>query len=706
MPRKITRKTELSKIESVREQLQKRFNAIDKGFMDQHERSDDILDYWDIYACKLGARQLYAGESRSFLPFVRDAIRARRTRFTNQVFPQAGRYIEVTSEDGQIPHAMMALAEYYIEEAGLREQIIPAAFVQGDVEGQMTALVSWETSERHVVSRESKPISIGGIEFPELGEVESVGEESFTEGMPKVEIIADCDYLLLPPTANTIKDALGDGGSVTVIRRWNETKIDEMIDRGEVREDQGEALKGMMGRIDPPKANLGKALAGFAGIRGVGENKSAYVYRTWTMVKIPGLEGKRLVLAYYGGYDLILGCHLCPYWNDKADVVSQPVEKLAGLHKGQSLVKPVADIQYQANDYFNEGADSATRALLPIVATDPEKNPKVSSMVLDMGAVWETSPRDTSFMAFPALYEKAMPLIEALKAQIFQSLSVNPSMIPQRTSARKPTQAEIAAEQAVDLLTVSDAVTNMETGVLTPIVGLMMDYDYQFRDRPLTVRSFGDLGVKAEMIAIPPQQAGKRWRFRWFGVEAARAAAQIQQQISAINVLMPMTQHPSIAQSGYRMDLVPLVRSVVESAFGPRLAPEIFKSVVDEFSLDPELENELLAQGLNMPISPLDNFAKHMQMHAPLLQQFPPLTPAHTAAQKHIQAHQQGERVKQMAQAMQQAQGQPPVSTGGSPRGPRRGATPTMPRGGQQPPGAIHADQMPMAGAVTMPRKM
>lgn len=705
MPRKITRKTELSKIESVREQLQKRFNAIDKGFMDQHERSDDILDYWDIYACKLGARQLYAGESRSFLPFVRDAIRARRTRFTNQVFPQAGRYIEVTSEDGEIPHAMMALAEYYIEEAQLRTQIIPALFVQGDVEGQMTVLVSWETTDRHIVVRESKPVSIGGIEMPELGEVEEVSQQTITDGRPKVEIIPDCDYLLLPPTADTTGDALANGGSITVIRRWNETKIDEMIDRGEIREDQGEALKGMMGRIDPPKANLAKALAGYAGIRGVGENKSAYVYRTWTMVKIPSLDGPRLVLAYYGGYDLILGCHLCPYWNDKPDVISQPVEKLAGLHKGQSLVKPVADIQYQANDYFNEAADSATRALLPIVATDPEKNPRVSSMVLDMGAVWETSPRDTSFMAFPALYEKALPLIEGLKAQIFQSLSVNPSMIPQRTSARKPTQAEIAAEQAVDLLTVSDVVTNMESGNLTPIIGLMMDYDYQFRDRDLMVRSFGDLGVKAEMVAIPPQQAGKRWRFRWFGVEAARAAAQIQQQISAINVIMPMTQHPSIAQSGYRMDLVPLVRSVVESAFGPRLAPEIFKSIVDEFALDPELENELLIQGLDMPISPLDNFAKHMQAHVPLLQQFAPLTPAHAAVQKHVQAHQQGEQVKQLAAMMAQAGGPSPIA-GPQARGPRRGAAPQPPRGPQQPPGAIHADRMPMAGSVVMPRKV
>jgi hypothetical protein len=95
---------------------------------------------------------------------------------------------------------------------------------------------------------------------------------------------------------------------------------------------------------------------------------------------------------------------------------------------------------------------------MPIVMTDPEKNPKVSSMVLGLAAVWETSPNDTQFAEFPELWENAMAARQACQAQIFQTLGVNPAMIPQGHRRRhKRNQAEIANEQQVDLLTTADA---------------------------------------------------------------------------------------------------------------------------------------------------------------------------------------------------------------------------------------------------------
>jgi hypothetical protein len=48
----------------------------------------------------------------------------------------------------------------------------------------------------------------------------------------------------------------------------------------------------------------------------------------------------------------------------------------------------------------------------------------------------------------------------ACQTQIFQTLGVNPAMMPQSPAATtKRNQAEIANEQAVDLLTTADAVT-------------------------------------------------------------------------------------------------------------------------------------------------------------------------------------------------------------------------------------------------------
>jgi len=59
----------------------------------------------------------------------------------------------------------------------------------------------------------------------------------------------------------------------------------------------------------------------------------------------------------------------------------------------------------------------------------------------------------------------------------------------------------------------------------------------------------------------------------------------------------------------------------------------------------------------------------------------------------------------QMQQAMQQqmaGRDQP----GPPPGKPQPGATPGQPRPAKGPPGMIHRDRMPMAGALPMPRKM
>src|SRR5437868_11794183 len=107
------RNEELSTREDVKQTLLELYKDVEKGFADQWERSNDQMDYWDLYNCKLGQRQFYDGNSRIFVPIVHDAINARVTRFVNQIFPQSGRYVEVTTEDATLPHSIMALLEHY-----------------------------------------------------------------------------------------------------------------------------------------------------------------------------------------------------------------------------------------------------------------------------------------------------------------------------------------------------------------------------------------------------------------------------------------------------------------------------------------------------------------------------------------------------------------------------------------------------------------
>jgi hypothetical protein len=128
------------------------------------------------------------------------------------------------------------------------------------------------------------------------------------------------------------------------------------------------------------------------------------------------------------------------------------------------------------------------------------------------------------------------------------------------------------------------------------------------------------------------------------------------------------------------------------------LSPLTFKDSRKERSFDPEQENTILLEGLQVPVHMMDDLQKHMQSHMQALQ----MTGDPTGLIKlHMQAHMQMAQAMQ-AQAAQQQLGppQPPQGPqGGNGAGPRAGAAPGQQRPAQQPAGAIHADRMkdPMA---------
>src|SRR5713226_7767878 len=426
----ITRKTQLARRDSVKRELRKVFTAVAKGYQDQADRSDDNLDFWDAYNCKLTSKQFYNGNAKVYVQLIHNAIEARKTRFLNQIFPQAGRYIEVTTEDGEIPHATMALMELHIKRAELRTKVMPALLVTGDVEGQYTLCVTWGGTKRHVVSRETRPIQIGGIDHPDLGDVDNLKEEVIEDEGPQVDVVADADLLILPVTAETVEAALECGGSVTTLCRWTEARGEALIKSGEIDSElSAELLVEMRRGSEASTPDTAKKLAEAAGIKAGG--KYLLVYRSWLRIELNGEQ--RLVLAYYGGDDEILGCKLCPYWCDKPDIISRPVKKMPGVAKGMSPVKPCMDMQYLANDFVNMGADSGIFTVNPVVLTDPLKNPRVESMVLDSMAIWETSPRDTSTLQFPAVYTHAFSIVQAAERYINATLGVNAAMLPQST---------------------------------------------------------------------------------------------------------------------------------------------------------------------------------------------------------------------------------------------------------------------------------
>ena len=694
----LPRKADLSKRAGVKDQLKDLFDAVLEGFTDQGQRSDDIQDYWDIYNCRLTGMQKYDGNSQIFVPIVHNAVNARKTRFVNQMFPRSGRNVEVTSADGSQPYAEMALLEYYITKAKLRTQVMPALMVNGDVEGQYNLLVEWCSQERHVTYKTwDTPEMEPGMENPAAGKIETIVEEKLETAWPEVEVISDCDILILPETAASVEEAISVGGSVTVIRRWTKAKIQQMARDGHIRKDASKALIGQLADYDPKNSQKKKHLEA-AGVQSNGTLKFALVYQTWGVLEIAGQ--RRLCLSFYGGEDTVLGCRRNPLWSDKVPLVSVPVDKISGSFKGISKVRAVADMQYFANDAINEAADSAAYSLLPIVMTDPEKNPRIGSMVMSLAAVWETSPKDTQFAQFPELWKDGFAMVAAAKTEVAQTLSVSPAAITGGggSGKGKPNQAEVAQEQQVDLLTTADAVTVVEQGVLSPMLELFVEMDHQYRDKDIMVKQFGRMGLEATMESVPPIQFGTRYEYRWFGVEQARSAQQIQQQIAGMNVIRGI---PPEQLGGYKVNLVPIITQLVENTFGPRLAPLVFQSPEQQMPVPVEQENTLLLAGYEVPTHELDDDVQHIQQHTMLLQEREgaPAIPNKKKILAHIFAHAQQMQKKQQAQmATQGAPGVPGGAIGPQPEPgvagtPRIGAQPGQPRP-QGPPGLIHQDQL------------
>jgi hypothetical protein len=705
-----SRDEELCHKEELRETLSKLYNDVEKAVTGQQDRTNNTLDYWDMYNCILSGKQYYNGTSKIFLPLVHNAVNARKTRFTNQVFPTSQRNVEVISEDADIPNSLVSLIEHYVRKARLRTQVIPALIKNGDVEGQYTVYVDWITNKRDVVYKKFKPLEIELAENElmedEDEQVEDIVEEEVIHQYPSVEVISDADFAVFPATSNSVEQALEAGGGAVILRRWSKATIKQKIADGLIDEEGGKALLSVMGAQQQggQPRDTAKAMTDAAGIKKDARGTFALVYEVWAKLsykqKGEDKPKKRIYKMFFGGPEIFLSCKRNPWWSDKLPIISCPVEKVVGSFKGKSKISAgVADLQILANDAVNEGMDSAAYALLPIVMTDPEKNPKISSMIMSLAAIWETNPNDTQFAQFPQLWKEAFEIIGAAKAEINQTLSISPAAITQALGKKKPNQAEIAQEQQVDILTTSDAVTNLEEGILTPMLQRMLELDHQHRNTTLLVRQFGEMGISASMERVEPVQFHRRWELRWFGVEAARAAAQVQQQISAVNVLRGI---PPQMYDGYKLSLVPIIKQLVENIFGHRLAPHVFIDMRKQLGKDARLENMGLYQGEMIMPNEMDNHQQHMAVHQQAAQE---LGDPHKTFEVHVQMH----RVMMQKQAQaQQQHGQPGAPGGaGQPGLPGQGAKPQGPNGqAQQPNGAIPQDQMAAAGSPMPPRRM
>lgn len=691
------RTKDFSGLKYVRKQLGEVYAAVEKSFEDKTEQNDTIDECWDIYHCELNENQTYTGTSKVYIPIVRDAMSARETRFVNMLFPGSGRFSDVVGNDGHTPYDLIALLDYYVRQARLREIVAPAMIRSGDISGQYSLYVDWVSSTRNVTSKKKVAEVKTELDTPVEGspEYDDIDYEEVIDERPGVMVLDSRNLSILPVTVDTIEEA----ETVTAVLRFTKGKIKRWIKDGMFEKQAGETLIANMSSTPAQRIpDTGKKSAAAAGVTTDSKgNKVARVYQVWTKLKIRGEY--RMMVTHFGGPELILGCKRNPYWCDRIPVITQAVEKSPDGIWGPSQVAPVKMIQYQANDVANMGFDSAQYALLPIVLTDPEKNPRAGSMVLAMASVWLCDPNSTKFAEFPPLWKDAFSIIGACKDQIFQSLGVNPAMVPHGNAGKKPSQAQIAQEQQVALESAADNIALIQEGVLSKLLEWFYELDYQYRDQEITVKKFGEMGLQATMDQVEPYQVRQRYEFKWYGTEGFKAAQQVQQQISWLNVLKGL---PPQVLNGRKLDLGPALEAINGTILGPRMAPKVLIDQRHQLTMSPELENKLLRNNFPVQVHEMDDDQAHIQAHYEAFEdvlQLPPEIQQSSNEARLVRGHIL-EHIKSAKAKAAAAMGAQPGQMG-APGQPRAGAQAQPPTGAQNPPGAVSPDNMPTA----MPRR-
>src|SRR5579864_7542574 len=467
----------------------KLYPKIQKCYENKQQQSDWGEEYWNIYNARPDENAQYTGNSQCYIPAVRDSINARCKRTLGTLFPANYKHVDAVGPLAETPFGAVSLLEHYIRKTNLKD-VVRADLLAGDVTGQWTLYVDWMTTKRRITELVKKPPIVetlggaGDMEDTTVDEEWETEEKEITEEGPDIVPLSVDDLAVYPPTCNDIERAT----ATSVRLRLSKEQIERYVDEGVF---VGWSAEEILDNLNDPdggrqKRVPGKRRTADAGVRTEGTYKYALIYEVHTNLELEEGRGKEPVFIYFAGPEVILGIIRNPFWSGKRPVISAPVERIQGTIYGISRVEPVKYLQWNLNDYWNMGQDSAQYALLPIVMTDPLANPNYQSMVMGLAAVWLTNPQTTQFAQFPAIYKDAVALCNAIKAQINESMEVNDAMMGRMPAGRK-NQAQAAAQAQEQMTNILDHAKRYEEMILDPLLERMFELDRQFRTKELAV---------------------------------------------------------------------------------------------------------------------------------------------------------------------------------------------------------------------------
>jgi hypothetical protein len=189
------------------------------------------------------------------------------------------------------------------------------------------------------------------------------------------------------------------------------------------------------------------------------------------------------------------------------------------------------------------------------------------------------------------------------------------------------------------------------------------------------------------MQSIPKNSWDERYFFQWTGTDFVLNMQRMQQQIATMNVLRGV---PPQQLQGFRVDVTPILEKLVDNVFGSELGSRILIDERNKFSVPPQVEDEMMHNGIDVDVHESDDDMQHIQQHQSAAQA---TGDPHGLERTHLRKHMAAlQKKRQMAAPPPPQQGQPGAPGGGAPGmagTPRLGAQPAPQRPVQQPPGAI-----------------
>lgn len=297
--------------------------------------------------------------------------------------------------------------------------------------------------------------------------------------------------------------------------------------------------------------------------------------------------------------------------------VSARCVQLASEFYGFTPVDTVTALQQHLNTVNNQALDCATFSLNPIAAIDPAilNDPNlVKQFVLSPGQKWPVHPESIAWRTIPDVSSTGYKAAAQLSGVISNSLHSDFSL----PAAGKTATAYLGGAGVIsDIL--SGVVGNIESQCLTPMLHKLLRLAYLNMPQEEEIAVTGEDGVVIG-INLKRDDIEAGVSIRWAAAEMTMAAQIKSQQLIQFFSIASRVPPQMWMSFGIRFRLDRLLKTLWSEAFNLHGEDRLFENIAAYAPLDANVENSLLAEGVAVPVHPLDNDMEHLAVHSRIIQ--------------------------------------------------------------------------------------